>query len=98
VHKEVKIKTRKEAIVEYPRLSDTRYSAKGEYLLLYTRVTQLNRDMQVAKRGYSTKGTKGKWRYASSKARLKCATYRQKTDLSVMGVRLGLANFFWINR
>jgi len=33
-----------------PRLSDTRYSAKG---------------------------TKGKWRYASSKARLKCATYRR---------------------
>jgi len=24
---------------------------------------------------YSVKGTKGKWRYASSKARLKCATY-----------------------
>jgi len=24
---------------------------------------------------YSAKGTKGKWRYASSKARLKCATY-----------------------
>jgi len=25
--------------------------------------------------GLSAKGTKGKWRYASSKARLKCATY-----------------------
>jgi len=24
---------------------------------------------------YSAKGTKGKWKYASSKARLKCATY-----------------------
>jgi len=24
---------------------------------------------------YSANGTKGKWRYASSKARLKCATY-----------------------
>jgi len=35
-----------------------------------------------------------KWRYASSKARLKCATYRRKTDLSVMGVRVGMANFF----
>jgi len=44
-----------------------------------------NRDMQVAKRDlnapptssdtrYSAKGTKGKLRYASSKARLKCAT------------------------
>jgi len=26
---------------------------------------------------YSSKGTKGKWRYASSKARLRCATYRR---------------------
>jgi len=26
---------------------------------------------------YSAKGTNGKWRYASSKARLKCATYRR---------------------
>jgi len=34
------------------------------------------------------------WRYASSKARLKCATYRRYTDLSVMGVRVGVANFF----
>jgi len=34
-----------------------------------------------------------KWRYASSKARLKCATYRRYTDLSVMGVRVGVANF-----
>jgi len=24
---------------------------------------------------YSAKGTKGKWKYASSKARFKCATY-----------------------
>jgi len=31
-----------------------------------------------------------KWRYASSKARLKCATYRRYTDLSVMGVRVGV--------
>jgi len=38
------------------------------------------------------------WRYASSKARLKCATYRRSTDLSVIGVRVGVANFFWINR
>jgi len=26
---------------------------------------------------YSANGTKGKWRYASSKARLKCATFRR---------------------
>jgi len=26
---------------------------------------------------YSDNGTKGKWRYASSKARLKCDTYRR---------------------
>jgi len=26
---------------------------------------------------YSAKRTKGKWKYASSKARLKCATYRR---------------------
>jgi len=38
----------------------------------------------------ATSGTKGKWRYASSKARLK--------DLRVMGVRVGVANFFLINR
>jgi len=50
-----------------PRLSDTRYSAKG---------------------------IKGKWRYASNKARLKYATYRRQTDLSVMGVRVWGANFF----
>jgi len=31
-----------------------------------------------------------KWRYASSKARLKCATYRRYTDSSVMGVRVGV--------
>jgi len=30
-----------------------------------------------------------KWRYASSKARLRCATYRRYTDLSV---RVGVAN------
>jgi len=46
---------------------------------------------------YSANGTKGKWRYARCKARLKCATYRGSTDLSVMGVRVGVANF-WINR
>jgi len=28
------------------------------------------------------------------KARLKCATYRRYTDLSVMGVRVGVANLF----
>jgi len=36
---------------------------------------------------YSANGTKGKWR---CKARLKCATYRRFTDLSVMGVRVGM--------
>jgi len=41
-------KNKEERFSRVPRLSDTRYSAKG---------------------------TKGKWRYASSKARLKCATY-----------------------
>jgi len=35
-----------------------------------------------------------KWRCASSKVRIKCATYRRLTDLSVMGVRVGVANFF----
>jgi len=39
---------KKERYIREPRLSDTRYLAKG---------------------------TKEKWRYASSKARLKCATY-----------------------
>jgi len=43
-------KNKEERYSRVPRLSDTRYSAKG---------------------------TKGKWRYASSKARLKCATYRR---------------------
>jgi len=60
-------KNKEERYSRVPRLSDTRYSAKG---------------------------TKGKWRYASSKARLKCANYRRYTDLSVMGVREGVANFF----
>jgi len=44
------IKNNEERYSRVPRLSDTRYSAKG---------------------------TKGKWRYDSSKARLKCATYRR---------------------
>jgi len=44
------IKNKEERYSRVPRLSDTRYSAKG---------------------------TKGKWRYASSKARLKYATYRR---------------------
>jgi len=43
-------KNKEERYSRVPRLSDTRYSAKG---------------------------TKGKWRYASSKARLKYATYRR---------------------
>jgi len=42
------IQNKEKCYSQVPRLSDTRYSAKG---------------------------TKGKWRYASSKARLKCATY-----------------------
>jgi len=37
----------------------------------YSRVRQLS-DTR-----YSAKGTKGKWRYASSKVRLKRATYRR---------------------
>jgi len=43
-------KDQEERYSRVPRLSDTRYSAKG---------------------------TKVKWRCASSKARLKCATYRR---------------------
>jgi len=39
---------------------------------------------------YSAKRTKGKWSYASSKARIKCATYRRQADLSVMGLRVGV--------
>jgi len=49
----------------------------------YSRVPRLSDTRYSAKR-----------RYASSKARLKCATYRRLTDLSVMGVREGVANFF----
>jgi len=60
-------KNKEERYSRLPRLSDTRYSAKG---------------------------TKGKWRYTSSKARLKCPIYRRYTDLSVMGNRVGVANFF----
>jgi len=44
------LKNKEERFSRVPRLSDTRYSAKG---------------------------IKGKWRYASSKARLKYATYRR---------------------
>jgi len=46
----IRFKNKEERYSRVPRLSDSRYSAKG---------------------------TKGKWRYASSKARLKCATYRR---------------------
>jgi len=38
---------------------------------------------------YSAKGTKGKWRYASS-------AYRRYTDLSVMGVTNTFQLKFWI--
>jgi len=65
--------------VKQPNIRKTRKNAIVEYL-----------DYHI----YSAKGTKGKWRYASSKARFKCATYRRYTDLSVMGVRVGVANFF----
>jgi len=47
---------------------------------------------------YSANGTKGKWKIQAVKPRWKRATYRRKTDLSVMGVKVGEANFFWINR
>jgi len=66
-------------------LNKTRKNGIVEYLDYQIPVTQLkgpkgNGDMQAAKllsdTRYSAKGTKGKWRYASSKARLKCATYR----------------------
>jgi len=43
---------------------------------------------------YSAKGTKGKWRYASRKAKLNCATYRRKADLCDKGVKVGVSNFF----
>jgi len=56
------------------------YKNKGER---YSRVPRLSDTRYSAK-----------WRYASAKARLKCATYRRYTDLSVMGVRVGVANFF----
>jgi len=36
-----------------------------------------NHFLRLSDTRYSAKGTKGKWRYASSKARLKCATYRR---------------------
>jgi len=59
---------------------------------------QLEKTFKPITKPLPANGTKGKWRYASSKARLKCATYRRKTDLSFMDVRVGVANFFWINR
>jgi len=37
-----------------------------------------------------------KWRYASSKARLKCATYRRYTDLSVMGGQYISVTIFYL--
>jgi len=61
-----------------------------EYLDYQIPVTQLNGDKQQS--GYSRvprlSDTRYSaiWRYASSKARLKCATYRRYTDLSVIGV------------
>jgi len=63
-----------------PRLSDTRYSAKG---------------------------TKGKWRYASSKARLKCGNYPRSQYMVMRAVDRFRRNgrwsgrgklFFWVNR
>jgi len=46
-------------------------------LLEFSKSTVLSTKMLKSRlMGYSAKGTKGKWRYANSKARLKCATYR----------------------
>jgi len=65
-----RVKNKEERYSRVPRLSDTRYSAKG---------------------------AKGKWRYGSSKAILKCAILIFGY-VGVMRVRMGVANFFWINR
>jgi len=51
------------------KLSQDRYKKNKEER--YSRVPRL------LDTRYSAKGTKGKWRYASRKVRLKCATYRR---------------------
>jgi len=41
------------------------------------KVERYSRVPRLSDTRYSANGTKGKWRYASSKARLKCAPYRR---------------------
>jgi len=67
--------------VKYEIRTTSKYKLNKEER--YSRVPRLSDTLYSAK-----------YRHASSKAKLKCATYRRYTDLSVMGVRVGVANFF----
>jgi len=66
-------------VTQLKGLSDTRYSAIGTYQIP---VTQL--------KGQRENGDMGNGDMQAAKAILKCATYRRYTDLSVMGVRVGV--------
>jgi len=68
-------------------LSDTFYSAKKRY-------ASKARLKCATYRRYSLVRDQREMEICKGKARLKCATYRRYTDLSVMGVRVGVATFF----
>jgi len=63
-----------------------------KYFILLTFFTQKNKGERYSRvprlsdARYSAKGTEGKWRYASSKARLKCATYTRSQYMVMWGV------------
>jgi len=67
---------------------------KQSLFLFNNKEERYSRVPRLSDTRYLANGTKGKWRHASSKARLKSATYWRWTDLSVMGVRVGVSNFF----
>jgi len=64
-----KMETRKNAVVEYLQREMEICKQQKSYMEICKQQSEGNGDMQGAKRE--------KWRYASSKARSKCATYRR---------------------
>jgi len=64
------------------------FPSLGGYM--FNKEERYSRVPRLSDTRYSAKGSKRKWRFASSKAILKCATYRRQTYFSVMGVRVGV--------
>jgi len=57
-----------------------------------------SRETRLSDTRYSAKGTKGKWRFASSKARLKCATCPRSQYMVKWAVYRFRRYFFGVSR